>query len=644
VDDINLEDPIERIPMEVLRQKSQKVAKYALDLITSPSEPPPPYSKLLLLGEVGAGKTSLFQAFFPFKEKLATKGKHLVKPYWFQIQGNYLGKYDHEDCQKTHKEKPLIFLPEAQIRPLEEKRVLITNDKIRVEMVCDSTSQRDEWLHRLKNASKPTATQGVTISSERVAIPVVQQTLGEPLNLTVWDFSGMEGYRSIQPLFFTSRSVYLVVCDISKAEEGIEGLQFWLESLTARLPPLSTTTSSFSHPSYSIFVVGTFVDKLKQDSPEAKLQRKEKISELAKKCGLPVPVEYVELSVYNLGQIEKLKSDIFEKMMKHSYLKEPIPKPYMEVFKQVQEMKKKSLDITHLDQFQEKDTELLRRALHMISLWGEVLYFDTPPELASSVFLRPSEIIQETLCRIFSPALMKEIRTGFIKNSRLKLFWPGLSSTVPISELMKKFGVCFTPHSDKDLPLEEQRLVLPAFLPEISKEELERKWPPPSPFEPYVERYLVFNILPSSLYSRLIVRLNSKGMASSYWQNAVLLQCKDDILLHFYADTSNRFLKISCRRGFRDHCVKYLEETIQEISYFLSSFPGLKNKECVKSMFANKFVTIDECKKQLELPENQRSLSCPETGSKLDPEILLADAGVISAHEHGRFPLPLFFY
>ena len=49
-----------------------------------------------------------------------------------------------------------------------------------------------------------------------------------------WDFGGQEEYYVTHQCFLSTRSLYLVVWDVEKGEEGIEELGPWLHNIQVR--------------------------------------------------------------------------------------------------------------------------------------------------------------------------------------------------------------------------------------------------------------------------------------------------------------------------------------------------------------------------------------------------------------------------
>ena len=111
--------------------------------------------------------------------------------------------------------------------------------------------------------------------------------------------------------------------------EGIQGLEFWLKSLKAHLPPISPAAAVGEKPDYSIIVVGTHVDRL--TNPAATFpRRKEDLENLFKKLEVP-SFDYLEVSSRNHINLDQLRQKIIDAALGHSNMRELVPESYLKV-------------------------------------------------------------------------------------------------------------------------------------------------------------------------------------------------------------------------------------------------------------------------------------------------------------------------
>ena len=62
-----------------------------------------------------------------------------------------------------------------------------------------------------------------------------------------WDFGGQEEYYVTHQCFLSTRSLYLVVWDVEKGEEGVEQLGPWLHNIQVKShPPMGWTICGLS--------------------------------------------------------------------------------------------------------------------------------------------------------------------------------------------------------------------------------------------------------------------------------------------------------------------------------------------------------------------------------------------------------------
>jgi small GTP-binding protein len=82
-----------------------------------------------------------------------------------------------------------------------------------------------------------------------------------------WDFGGQEEYYVTHQCFLSTRSLYLVVWDVEKGEEGVEQLGPWLHNIQARAP------------GSPVVIVGTHMDRVRGEERD---KRKVELSNIIK--------------------------------------------------------------------------------------------------------------------------------------------------------------------------------------------------------------------------------------------------------------------------------------------------------------------------------------------------------------------------
>ena len=147
------------------------------------------------------------------------------------------------------------------------------------------------------------------------------------LELSLWDFAGQHDYYNNHHYFLSTRTVFMVLWRMSDGEKGYEGLEFWFRSLAAHLSSSSKGTGTY----YSVIVVGTFLDAVKEDAHDA---REHRVKEIAHECQFFAPLQYLEVSCSAsssppLQNIDQLKTVITTTALSHSYMGERIPQSYL---------------------------------------------------------------------------------------------------------------------------------------------------------------------------------------------------------------------------------------------------------------------------------------------------------------------------
>jgi len=672
LDDIPLEkgDGLGIIPLEILGKGTKAITKFILDLYKAPEGEALYRSKIMTVGFESVGKTTIIDILFPLKGYLTTKEltflkeKKEKKTFYFVLQGNYLRRYLDQDAFQNHPQEPLETLHIAHKEwaveeySKEEKGqhglILLPTGKKKsakpLDMRTDDLRTRDAWLVRLRRVCLNYATHGIEIHNFKVDHPSVKV----PLELSVWDFAGQVEYYQNHHYFISNRTVFLVLWKMKQGDKGMKGLKFWLHSLASHL---SSAESGASGVFYSIFVVGTFLDAVGGEAREA---REAKMRKLARQCGLNEDIiQYQEVSCSTLENISDLQTCIFQSALSHSYMGEVVPKSYLSVLQLLQHEKaklaKKDVPILTLEGIAKEvtggDLELAKRALKLLNLWGECVYFERPEELANTVVLDPGFLTKEVLGQFFSPQYVVLYRDGIVNYADLGEVWSGLSVdrdfeevSLQLVNLMKKFEVCFTIEEDLNKPFREQRLLVPGLLPEKKessqdpgevekRDRLWRVWPRDCPFDRplQLERILKFNVLPGELVSRIIVRLHSLIQEGLVWRNdLILFDEKSNTQAMIQVDPSLSRFVIFLRSSERLSCGKMMKNILDEVTVSLAQHPSVSVCEEVRSPHDQSVsIVLDEVWEDSKRKEEKRKLICPATLLPIRAEKLLLTAGLI---------------
>jgi len=137
---------------------------------------------------------------------------------------------------------------------------------------------------------------------------------------------------------------------------------------------------------FSVIVVGTFLDHPSVNSLEG-LARVDMVNEHARERGLKVPsLQYFEVSCSpTLENIDKVQEAIVNTALSHSYMGERMPLRYLLVDSELRQLAANMRTVGSIPMADIKslttqfgDESLVKRALGLLSLWGECVYFESP--------------------------------------------------------------------------------------------------------------------------------------------------------------------------------------------------------------------------------------------------------------------------
>jgi len=314
------------------------------------------------------------------------------------------------------------------------------------------------------------ATVGVDISEWKYAPAYNRKTF----HFTVWDFSYSEVYRAIDFYFFSKRSLYLLVWDVTQGEIGISGLKPWFNIISMLAP--------YSY----IIVVGTFLDKVSKEDRQSG-----KIDDLLRKVA-ELTAQYQHLVVTNItvvglrGRMEnmqKLKDYIYnaasEYRVKNQYVMgAKIPSSYHALGAKLAVIHRKVREgehepIMHTAEFKKmvrdlnlvdlQDDEELHTAIQFLHEVGAVLHYDDyKHHLDDLYFVDP-----RWLCDLMSTVITVKVRNPYVRQGILR------SKNIPLLFKDRRFPTKYfqqyltlLTRFEIVLPLDKDRILIPSMLPE----------------------------------------------------------------------------------------------------------------------------------------------------------------------------------
>lgn len=305
--------------------------------------------------------------------------------------------------------------------------------------------------------------------------------------------------------------------------------------------------------------------------------------------------------------------------------------------------------MVQIEEFLEKfpDRELVKRALHLYSLWGECVYFQYPPELSSVVILDPKFLTKDILGQLFNPETSR-FKDGKMVEEDMKLVWTSLKAKNNADKLigelltlMELFEICFlikNPTSGKRI------LLMPSLLPETLPLDFKDWWTIiQSENKVNAEKILAFNLIPQEFVSRLFVRLHKKekleekyiwrsGMvlvqdASSYiW---VQVNKNAEVSINPQATEIIPRIHISIFSKQKKDLIDLMELLTTEIQICSESYSGVKFVQYGRSPLNHSvLIPLSECFKAMEQPKAKRTVKDPKNRELIDAAKILADTGI----------------
>lgn len=501
----------------------------------------------------------------------------------------------------------------------------------------------------------------------------------------MWDFAGQQEYYNSHHNFISARTVFIVMWKISDGlEKGVKSLDFWFRSLAAHLVSPTANAGPQKGIYFSIIVVGTFLDSLPADDKD-KRNRATQIDQLAAECGLKeVPYQYFEVSCsQSMENISIVQEAIEKTVLSHAYMGECLPMKYLSISKYLMNARdkllateseqpdtvkgrsvsnasvqsarvwSKNLPILNLRELVAEfgDESLVKRALSLLSLWGECLYFDTPG-LESMVILDPKFLAQGILADLFTAniSLSSMRKDGILKHENLLHIWARyqgdqsrdafISMCKTFLVLLENLEVCFPCAEDHESPSDskdflQQRSIIPSLLPDtpFPQKTISICWPrdPPHNRPLQIERILKFSVIPSELVSRLLVQLHPHIQRDLVRKNEVVVVVKsmENSQARIHVDRPNNRFFVAIRGVELRECIKLLDLILECVRGVALKYRAAIWEEAIRSPFyTTGEILIKNITEDAKLPLEERALVCQETRLPLRAEKLLFRAGI----------------
>jgi internalin A len=385
-------------------------------------------------------------------------------------------------------------------------------------------------------------TEGISIKRWQLGNHSMIEHKQAEIQLNIWDFGGQEIMHATHQFFLTKRSLYLLVLDSRLTQEG-NRVEYWLKII-----------QSFGGES-PILIVGNKIDQHPLDIDRTGLQKK-----------YPNIVGILETSAATGAGIEALKAAIAEQVNNLPHVRDLLPETWFTVKTKLEELGREKnyisqenyLDLCTKSEISDETSQ--RTLIGFLHDLGVVLHFQDDPRLEALGILNPQWVTNGVYKILNSHTLFqnKGVLTISMLDEILNLPEYPRGKRLFIVDMMKKFELCYDIESDKTF-------LVPDLLPKDEPADLNFKGTPAFEY--------AYPVLPSSIITRFIVRMNQNIHDGFVWRTGVLLMIGKNVAL-VKADIEDR--KITIAIGGLDHTRR---DALSAIRYQLdeihSSIKGL---------------------------------------------------------------------
>lgn len=432
-----------------------------------------------------------------------------------------------------------INLKTNRSKPLNEAKVLI---------VGQGSVGKTSLVKRLIEDSfdpQQNKTEGIDIKSWHLPID------DQEVQLNIWDFGGQEIMHATHQFFLTKRSLYLLVLDARQGEDE-NRLEYWIKII-----------QSFGGDS-PVIIVGNKVDQHPLDIDRRGLQNKYKTIKAI-----------VESSCQSGKGIEPLKELIQSEIAKLEHVFNQLPLTWFEVKTKLEKMDRDYITYEDYERLCENENvteEISQRTLiGFLHDLGVVLNFQDDPRLEDTHVLNP-EWVTNGVYKILNDRQLIIDNKGILSRQDLKRIldrkkYPH-NKHIFIINMMRKFELCFALDGSDD-----KRFLIPDLLPK--EEPYTGEWLNALAFEYH------YNVLPHSIISRFIVRMNNYVHQHTYWRNGVVLVYEGNNLALVKADREDKKIFIRIAGSLSSQRREFLAIVRSHFEHIHRTIPGIQIKEKV---------------------------------------------------------------
>ena len=318
----------------------------------------------------------------------------------------------------------------------------------------------------------------------------------ERIRLNVWDFGGQQILHATHQFFLTERSLYLLVLNARQGEQ--EGrLEYWLKII-----------QSFGSEAPVIVVINQ-ID-----------QHPLKLNERGLQYNYPSIKGFVKTSCVTGEGIDQLKELISREVDQLDHVSDFLPGPWFAIKTQLEQMDADYLPYHEYQRLCDKqavdDEQSQSTLIEFLHDLGIVLCFYNDPRLQLMTILNP-EWLTNGVYKILNAKILAD-SDGVLQRSQLNhildLVRYPLDKHLFIIDVMRKFELCYDFEG-----LVDQQFLIPDLLP---KQQPDFTWNKAG----NLAFQYHYDMLPSSIISRFIVRMKRHVLPQKAWRSGVVLNHK----------------------------------------------------------------------------------------------------------------------
>ena len=366
---------------------------------------------------------------------------------------------------------------------------------------------------------KENKTEGIQISKWKVDTSTSLSTSSDEekkISLNIWDFGGQEIMHATHQFFLTKRSLYLLVLD-SRISQEENRLEYWLKIIR-----------SFGGTA-PIILVGNKIDQQPLDIDKTGLQKK-----------YPQIKAVLETSCADGRGIEELRVKIATEIAQLPHINDELPVKWFNIKDALAERDDNYLPYSDYleicNQHDVKDETSQRTLIGFLHDLGTMLHFQDDLRLSELGVLNPQWVTN---------GVYKILNSHTLFHNKGILQLKDLSEILPADEyprnrhpfiidMMEKFELCF------GFDGKAGRYLIPDLLPKSE--------PDTGDWAGSLQFQFHYPVLPSSIISRFIVRMNPFISKNTVWRSGVILNLEGSRAI-VKADTEDRRIYISIQNG-----------------------------------------------------------------------------------------------